>query len=248
MEARYIDALASSARCDAGEFRIAGRNLRPLSLAHSAILDSLDIPLWKNGQPEDNAEFLTVALICSGEGCAGMAEVIALGSMSEEARGQRVSELIGNLDAEAALATWAEYFRTCYGSRPMLRKSESVSVGSKFNAPFEEFIVAYILRKSNGYTRNELFTMPCALVFWIFEGIREQENEVSYIYTEEQKAADDFASTKEEVEKQEKKNAIAAEIFAAVSDQKKRTALLVRLNKGTLPKNWQKAAKKGAKK
>jgi hypothetical protein len=249
MEARYFNALAATARCSAGEFNIAGKSLVPLSLTHQAILDGLDIPLWSKGVAADNTEYLTLALICSKQGAAGLPDVIAFSTMPEEQRGKTILALMEAFDPDTADATLAAYLEACHGSRPMLRAPDSTSFGTKFNAPFEEFVTAFILRECNGYSREQLMErMPCSLVFWIFETIREQSEGRSLIYPEADKAKDDFDNLPEEKEKRAAKNKVAQKIFSTVMDPKKRTELLGQNLAGTLPKDWLKRHRKGAKK
>ena len=249
MEARYFNALAATARCSAGEFNIAGKSLVPLSLTHQAILDGLDIPLWSKGIAEDNSEYLTFALICSKEGAVGLPDVMAFATMPTEQRSASILALMEAFDPDTADATLSAYLEACHGSRPLLRIPDDTGNGSKFNAPFEEFIAAYILRTSSGYTRKQLMEeLPCSLVFWIFESIREQIDGRSLIYTEAEKAKDDFDNTPEEKAKREARNKVAQKIFRTVMDPKKRTELLGQNLNGTLPKDWLKRYRKGAKK
>ena len=249
MEARYFNALAASARCAAGEFNIAGKTLVPLSLTHQAILDGLDIPLWSKGVAEDNTEYLTFALICSQQGAAGLPDVMAFATMPEEQRSTAILALMSAFDPDTADATLSAYLEACHGSRPLLRIPDDTGGGSKFNAPFEEFVTAYILRTSNGYTRKQLMEeMPCSLVFWIFESIREQIDGRSLIYTEAEKAKDDFDNTPEQKAKRAASNKVAQKIFSTVMEPKERTRLLGMNLAGTLPKDWLKRYRKGAKK
>lgn len=249
MEARYFNALAATARCAAGAFTIAGKTLAPLSLTHQAILDWFDIPLWNKGVAEDNSEYLTIALICSKQGAEGLPDVMAFATMPEEQRSSAVLALMEAFDPDTAFDTLREYLEACHGSRPLLRSPDSKTFGSKYNAPFEEFIVAYILRECSGYTRNQLIEeMPCSLVFWIFESIREQVDGRSLIYTEAEKAKDDFDNTPEQKANREARNKVAQKIFSTVMDPKKRTELLGQNLAGTLPKDWLKQYRKGVKK
>ncbi len=249
MEARYFNALAATARCSAGEFNIAGKSLVPLSLTHQALLDGLDIPLWNKGIAEDNSEYLTLALICSQQGAAGLPDVMAFSTMPEEQRSKAILALMEAFDTDTAFNTLRDYLEACHGSRPLLRPPDATTFGTKYNAPFEEFIVAYILRECGGYTRKQLMEeMPCSLVFWIFESIREQIEGRSLIYTEAEKAKDDFDNLPEQKAKREASNKVAQKIFTTVMDPKKRTELLGQNLNGTLPKDWLKRYRKGAKK
>mgnify|MGYP000364270645 FL=1 len=212
-------------------------------------MDGLDIPLWEKGVAEDNTEYLTFALICSKPGAEGLPDVMAFSTMPQEERSKAILALMEAFDPDTDFATLRDYLEACHGSRPLLRNPDSTSFGTKYNAPFEEFIVAFILRECGGYSRKQLMEeMPCSLVFWIFESIREQVEGRSLIYTEAEKAKDDFDSQPEQKVKREASNKVAHKIFTHVMDPKKRTELLGQNLAGTLPKDWLKQYRKGAKK
>jgi hypothetical protein len=169
--------------------------------------------------------------------------------MPEEARPAAILALMEAFNPDTADATITAYLEACHGSRPMLRVDDETAPVSRFKAPFEEFIAAYILRVQNGYTRKQLMEeMPCSLVFWIFESIREQVDGKSLIYTESEKARDEYNASPEGKAATELYEKTAGKIIAVVSDPKKRMELLISLDAGKLPKDWLKRYRKGVKK
>lgn len=230
MQARYLNALAASARCAAGEFTLAGRKLFPLSLTHAAILDSLELPLWRDGIAASNAEFLIVARVCSVPGAAGFSAL----SLDQSA----IAADMEAFDLGADPVTWDEYVGACYASRPCVPVQRDQFAATQRHGPWEEFVVDFILGNSHGYTRVQLIEeMPAGLVLWVFEAVRERITGKCRILTDEELEESRRVKTKEEREQEASDEKTAAQIIIH-AEPSRRLELLKQLSAGTLPKNW----------
>jgi hypothetical protein len=246
--ASYIDSLAASARCAAGDWKICGRPLVPFSLAHVAIFDALELPVWITGNVSDLSEWTQLAVLCSQPACVALAELSRIQSMPEEERAAHVATLMLAFDAERDPVAWGEYLAACFGARPRIRQSpdREDGEGEVLRAPFSEYIAAFIMSKTSGYTRRELVEeMPASLVFWIHETICEQQFG-SRIVTEEEAAEEARLQSPEGEAETAQMEATANEIDAHFqANDALRLKLLGKLVAGTLPKNWRTIKWKG---
>lgn len=224
LEPGYFDAMSARGRCAAGEFVLCGRTLKPFSFRHSLALDASGNRLWTGTELADEADFLAAAVICSST------DFVRLGAPTAD-------DLAAYGDLNAAAETWMAYIRTCYGSRPKIVVNPGAE-GSSCKAPMEEFVMAFILRHSSGYTREWLETAPIGMVIWIFEAIGEQIAERSRIDSAADQAARAAQDTPAARRARAKREKTAGEIMARVKDPRKRLELLKALSAGTLGKRW----------
>ena len=238
-EPRHFRAISAATFAHAGEFVLCGLKLEPFCFLHSMALDALEIALWQDGESADFTDFVIVALICSQRGMTGF---VSASKVSRE----RMDELVMALEDDA-LERWQEYIATCYSSRARKWISTNNGPSAVSKAPLEEYVVNYIMRHANGFTRDELLHRPCSEVFWIMDSIREQESGRSLIISEAEHEAMEKENEPEEIAKAERKNKLAAQIFDICKARGRGelvTKLLGALEEGTLPKNWRSTVKK----
>lgn len=238
-EPRHFRAISAATFAHAGEFVLCGLKLEPFCFLHSMALDALEIALWQDGESADFTDYVIVALICSQRGMTGFV------SASKITR-ERMDELVMAIEPDAR-ERWQEYVATCYSSRARKWVTQSNGPCATSKAPLEEYVVNYIMRHANGFTRDELLHRPCAEVFWIMDSIREQESGRSLIISEEEYLAMEKESEPEEIAKTKAQNKVADQIFTHCKARGRGDIipdLLGKLIEGKLPKNWRSTVKK----
>lgn len=233
IETGHYEAITARSACTAGQFKLCGKTLLPFSFRHQMQLDALGCNLWTYDEDVELADFILAAQICSQPDF-----ITALPQTP-------TAEEIARFDLADALSVWTEYLRVCYGTRPRLWKLPE-GRASHCRAPFEEYIVTYIMRGLPAYTREQLYTMPIAEVLWIYESLGEQLSDRSRILTEEDAAFLERENSPEGTKAREQKEKLAGQIIAhmrKVGTEKQMLDLLNKLENGKLPKDWKKKAK-----
>lgn len=193
---RYNRAHSAAARCACGEFILMGRVMRPLSLAHLALLtealgDDMDIPA-------DGMEFASLEIISAV--CAQDRPTLDIGIPETEEETAAFVLKCADLDIEREIARYAEYRDACLLSRPRTHDRSSGGASAELNAPSAHIIIVQILKQLHGVTFDELFySWTVSQVYWLFWSLREQTGEFSnicktdepVIQTEEEKAAEE---------------------------------------------------------
>jgi len=226
IETRHFDAITARAQCAAGKFKLCGRTLAPLSFRHILQLEAYECALWIEDRDPEISDFLLAAHICSN------ADFIASLPIPTD------DDCI-MFDLADALETWRAYIAQCFQSAPRTWKFAG-QMRPHCRAPLEEFVVSFILRNANGFTRDGLYTMPAGEVFWIFESIMEQVGNRSWIISQEDAEDMERESTPEAQRSAKQREKVAGQIFRLVPDTKPRIALLAALDAGTLPRDWAK--------
>ena len=230
-EGRLYDSLTAGKFCK--RFQIAGKQLVPFSLLHSVQLETIESPLWATGATEEatQADLWIAALVCSSS-----EPVIEFPKPDED------------FDFGQACLVWRAYIDQCC-AWPMLHSRPANVLGSDLSAPWELFVVTYLMREL-GISEERAWTMPYGLAMWYYASAREQESGDSLILTEEkEKELDELNSDEAKAERarhdaaaKEISEATTAESGANYTERKAKSDLRVKLlgmlGRGELPDNW----------
>jgi hypothetical protein len=227
-EPRHIDALLARQLCAQGAFQVCGHTLAPFSFRHALQLEALDNPVWTHSGPAGIADLHAAAAVCSTSAFAPTPP----------------APVPGEYDYDHECSVWLEYLRICHDSRPRVRVPVGDVDDMPAAVPFEEYVANFILRKSHGYTRDQLFEMPVAEVLWIYTAICEQETGRRISISEAEYRQNLKEASPEHQAKIAARVKVATRIFAAAKagriDSRKKLALLLELEEGKLAKDWEK--------
>jgi len=175
----FFEAHTARARCEAGEFVLMGRTLRPLSALRLTLIETHLGPAHLFDPDLELADFDSISRLLSPRRPTGGIPSLAWAQAAAEvalweAEGFTPSAQRDILD---------HYLLACYHSVPRLVPSNPIS-GERMDTklPLPAFLVHSILSHHHGLTRAELWEdLPFSELCWIFEGMREQRDRKSYI-------------------------------------------------------------------
>jgi len=195
----FFIAHTARARCDAGLFSLMGRTLRPLSALRAQLIEEL---LGYTPAEPGFEELEAISLICSDpRPRCWFPERDAVATII-------LGEKFAALDLAEQQRTWRLYWDACAGSQPPIRTVVGGS-SAESGVPVHHYCVTAILREMHGISRAELWEeMPLAEMLWLFEGMREQRDGVTYI-------ADDEAPHYDPTPESEAEDALAGKVLSA---------------------------------
>jgi hypothetical protein len=160
------------------------RELKPLSLGHIFLLESINSPLIQSPEKSELADFLLAVWICS----------FSYNVAIEKVKAENIGEMIFDwgmewgekeLEAITQIKIWNEYLKH-YLTSPKRWKTEKS--GDSSSTPWMLFLVLF-LQKELGITENQAWNMPCNRAFAYFACVNEKWNgDENYITEDEENA------------------------------------------------------------